>query len=464
MRVFQIIISACLVVVCLFVLAAAGIGVNDALNVAEYKTHEREEGLAAIDMLEGGIGQLMDNEQTYLDGIGTYEEGLVAYQNGQAQYAAGLAQYYSGVEEYNAGLAEYNAGKQQIEDNTQAYNDGKQQLEQAETIYNFSKQFTESYNESGYDLPITGAIVDLLNEKVITTYEDGQAQIQTYEDGLVQLEEAEVALSDGRAQLATGQSQLAAAQGQLADGASQLEDGLAQLAVFEDGEKQVAEGVETLFALCPTLYRSGSDEIAVLGVKERVGDDFSSYQLDETGAVMTKNNVEYLDFKSCLLVADAGRAYIEDQTVDVTAEVLARVVTGAIAAVAALLGLIAGILGLAGKTRAPIVLGAIAAVLAVGANVYGTMTRYTGYTYPLEDGTFTGGMQLAAFLLLAAAAVVFLIAAIVIGSRMRKKASVAAAPTAADVSLAERLDALEAENATLRARLESLTSTAPAGV
>ena len=58
-------------------------------------------------------------------------------------------------------------------------------------------------------------------------------------------------------------------------------------------------------------------------------------------------------------------------------------------AVAAVLGIIGGILGLVGKKGA-FVLGIITAVLAVGCNIFGLLTRYHGYTYPLKDGTYSG--------------------------------------------------------------------------
>ncbi len=438
MRIFQIIVSALLAAVCLFVLVACGFGVQDALSIADYKTQERKDGLAAIDMLADGVGQLTDNEETYLAGVETYEEGLATYQAGQANYSSGLATYY--------------AGKQQIDDNTQAYNDGKQQLEDYETIYNISKTLTDSYNESGLDLPITGKIMGLLEDKVITTYEDGQAQIKTYEDGLVQLQEGQVALASGAAQLAQGEQDLA--------------DGKAQLAVFEDGEQQVAEGVDTLIGLTQTIYRHNGKDVAVLGVAERLGDDYTCYTLDETGATAQKNGVDYLDFDACMLVAETGRQYIEDQTVDVTNEVLGRIIVTALAGIAALLGLIAAVLGIFGKTKAPMVLGIIAACMAIGANVVGMFTRYAGYTYPLKDGAYAGKLQLAAFILLALAAVTFMIVAIIVKARADKRRATAAAAAAADmapsaqsVTLAERLDALEAENARLRIQLDAMTAT-----
>jgi len=107
-----------------------------------------------------------------------------------------------------------------------------------------------------------------------------------------------------------------------------------------------------------------------------------------------------------------------------------------------LLGLIAGIKG-ADAAFAPkrlegtAFLGMVVAILAVGANVYGLINRYNGYTYPLEDGTYSGTLQFVSLLVLAGAAILF---ALVCYSAFKSyKAAVAAG--AADGPVADVDDA-----------------------
>lgn len=54
-------------------------------------------------------------------------------------------------------------------------------------------------------------------------------------------------------------------------------------------------------------------------------------------------------------------------------------------------------------------LGIITAVLAVGCNIFGLLTRYHGYTYPLKDGTYSGTLQIIAIITFALVALGFLI-------------------------------------------------------
>ena len=56
-------------------------------------------------------------------------------------------------------------------------------------------------------------------------------------------------------------------------------------------------------------------------------------------------------------------------------------------------------------------MGMIVAILAIGANVYGLISHYAGYTYPLEDGSYSGNLQFIAAITIAAAAILFAVAA-----------------------------------------------------
>ncbi len=445
-RALAAVFGTCLIIVSIFGAASCYVGFRDSLDIADYKTTEREDGLADIELLRDGISQLSENQAAYAEGVAAYEQGLIDYKNGQAeleagtlaveegkaQLASGYAQYYAGKQTYNDSLATYNAGVQTIEDNTQAYNDGKEQLSSAKPIYSLVKPISEAYANSGLDLPITGALVGIIDEKVISAYEDGQDQINQYENGVAELEAGSVALADGKAQLdsaayqlgqgkqsvSEGEQQLAEGQAALDAAAIQLEEGAEQLAVYEDGEKQIADGLDTLYSIEP-VYSQDGDEIRVPDVASRLDDDFTYLELDASGESVVMNGVEYLDLDASLELCQAGVDFIEEQTTDVKAEVIHRIVLYVIAGIACILGLAAGVASFVGlmrrdSKRTGMVPGCIAALLAVCANVYGIFTRYAGYTYPLENGTYVGRTQMIAVILLAIAAVLFAASAFVI--------------------------------------------------
>lgn len=156
------------------------------------------------------------------------------------------------------------------------------------------------------------------------------------------------------------------------------------------------------------IYRHNG-EMAVPGPEQRLGADFDWKKYDENGKLVTLRNGEpYLDLDQCLVVCKSFRESVSHHVADVTHELYMRLGLYIVLAVAAILGIIGGILGLLGK-RGAFVLGVITAVLAVGCNIFGLLTRYHGYTYPLKDGTYSGTLQLIALITFALVAIVFLI-------------------------------------------------------
>lgn len=455
--IFMALASAGLIVSCAF-------GASEAMSIGRYKyDKERVEGLEQIQVLEDGLLLLSENEEAYLTGLAEYEAGLEAYAAGiveleegretlaagKATLSSGYSQYYAGVAEYQSGLAEYEAGRQLIEDNTDAYNEGKQQLEDYAAIYSVSKAVTNAYEESGLDLAVAGAVTGMLQEKVIDVYEDGLAQIQEYEDGLAQLEAGEAELAAGRARLsgteaqlaagesavAAGESSVAAGEAELAAGAESLVSGRAQLAEFEDGSARAAEGMETLMHTGP-IYCHNGENIAVEGVAHRLGGGgglpllgvyadaadtgtFSYWEMDESGNIAVKNGARYLNLEACLAACEAGREFIADQVADATREVINRLIVYGAGALSALVCLAASLVWLRGRrTKLALILASAAGVLAVGANIVGAFTDYAGYTYPLENGTYSGTLQ---FVSLAAFAIIVPVFAMYIASARREK-------------------------------------------
>jgi exonuclease VII small subunit len=471
-KVILTIISICLILACLFNLYSGVVGIKDALAIKEYKEADAKKGLDQIEnQLLPGIAQLKENESTYLTGVDRYEAGLVAYANGQAalaqgqqDLAAGQAAYDEGKAQLETGKAAYEAGKKTIEENTEAYNEGKATLEKVMPIYNTFKPLYNNYLtiKAEYDAAVANgetAKARILKPQVdagriayetelagtgysiatlISSVEEGQAQIKAYEDGLAQLAAAEKQISEGEAALAAGKKELdqgyadyAAGQARLADGAAQLADAKNRLAVFEDGAAQVAAGVSLLLLEQPAYYNNegkGDKEICPsireICVKDYgLPENFSIWAHDENGQIKVVNGRQYLDLNICKTVANAADDYIKIyQTETVTKELYSRIGTYIAGTVAAVAGLIAGLFGILcifglGRVKLGIaaVCGYICAALAVAANIFGAFTGYTGYTYPTmteaADGTreyfFTGHTQVEALIIMAVVAVIF---------------------------------------------------------
>ena len=462
-KVLLTIISVCLIAASIFGLFAGVSSFSDIMNVKEYKEEDAKEGLDAIKELNAGLDLLQENEGTYLAGVDTYTAGQIAYSEGKSQLSAGYAAYYAGKKQLEEGKAAYAAGKKQIEDNTAAYNEGKATLAKIEPLMpyvNAQAWFVSVVRpiaaKQGLNIP---ADVTDLPAYVQQMVADGKAQLKQYEDGLVQLAEAEKTIAAGEAQLRDAEKQLAQGENDLAAGGNQLADGKKQLNTFEDGCAQVAAGCELLMTQPAYMNNEGKgDKVMCPSVadilKERCGDNFSIWELDDNGEVRVVNGCQYLNLENCRAVAQAGKDYIEVyQTGAVTKEVMGRIGVVATMILASVLGLIAGLFGILsviriskGKIVTASVCGIISAIIAVAGNIIGMLTGYTGYTFACRYGKapdpvtyeFTGHTQFVAIVILAIVAILFaIIACVVSGAYKRSQKAVADQAAAAAAPVAE---------------------------
>lgn len=483
-KVLLTIISVCLIAASIFGLFAGVSSISDIMNVKEYKEEDAKEGLDAIDTLNAGLDQLQENEGTYLAGVDTYTAGLISYSEGKTQLSAGYAAYYAGKKQLEEGKAAYAAGKKQIEDNTAAYNEGKATLAKIEPLMPYVNQYVEFRdgtiaNLAGFSsaqawfvsvvrpiaakqgLAIPDDVTDL-PAYIQQMVADGKAQLKQYEDGLVQLAEAEKAIAAGEAQLRDAEKQLAQGENDLAAGGNQLADGKKQLGVFEDGCAQVAAGCELLMSQPAYMNDEGNGDKKMCPsvadiLKERYGDNFSIWELDDNGEIRVVNGCQYLNLENCRAVGQAGKDYIEVyQTGAVTKEVMGRLGGVATMLIASVLGLIAGLFGILsviriskGKIVTASVCGIISAVIAAAGNVIGMLTGYTGYTFACRYGKapdpvtyeFTGHTQFVAIVILAIVAILFaIIACVVSGAYKRSQKAVAAQAAAAAAPVAVPVD------------------------
>lgn len=437
-RVLLMVFSIILILACIFGLFACVAGVRDVLNINDYKKADAAFARENLETARAGIAQLKENEETYLTGVGTYTDGLSQYTKGLSDYAAGKATLAAGEKTLAEGYAAYEAGKKKlaegqaiIDANTQAYNEGKEKLAKIEPLLPYLNQYVQFRDGTIAKLPgfdsaqawFVGKVAPIAERLGLSIPADvtdfpvyvqnmvaeGKAMLKQYEDGLKELEAGKAELAAGEQQLAeaekqlaqgekdlaagkkaleAGESELAAGAKELADGAAQLEAGRNDLEAFESGMALVDEYTMVCFKNEP-IYRHNGD-MAVPGPEQRLGSDFDWKKYDENGNLMTLRTGEpYLDLDQCLVVCKSFRESVDHHVADVTHELYMRLGLYVALAVAAVLGIIGGILGLVGKKGA-FVLGIITAVLAVGCNIFGLLTRYHGYTYPLKDGTYSG--------------------------------------------------------------------------
>ncbi|MDY4143430.1 MAG: hypothetical protein SOY36_02565 [Oscillospiraceae bacterium] len=463
-------ISILLIVACLFALAAAGFGVKDGLAIKQYKEDDAKAADVVGD-LEKAIQSLKENEAAYNEGVGTYAKGLSDYAAGQQAYNEGQATLAQGYKDYDEGKAtleqgykDYEAGKKALEEgrqkiaegqkmideNTDAYNEGKALLSKIEPLMPLLNTYVKFRDGSIAKLPgfdsaqawFAGKVAPLAERMGLTIPADvtdfpayvqnmvaeGQAMLKQYEDGLAELEAGKAELAAGEKQLAEAEKQLAQGEKDLAEGKKALENGEKELAAgaqeLAEGAAQLAAGKNDLEAfeagmalvdeytmVCyknEPIYRHNG-EMAVPGPEQRLGADFDWKKYDENGNLVTLRNGEpYLDLDQCLVVCKSFRESVDHHVADVTNELYMRLGLYVALSVTAILGIIGGILGLVGK-RGAFVLGIITAVLTVGCNIFGLLTRYHGYTYPLKDGSYSGTLQLIAIITFALVSVVFLI-------------------------------------------------------
>lgn len=432
-RVLLMICSLLLVCACVFGLFACVAGVKDILAIKEYKLADSamaEEGIATA---RDGIAQLKENEATYIDGC-----------------------------------VQYMDGKQLIADNTQAYNEGKETLATIEPLMPYIDTYQELRNGTiakipGFDTAQAwfAAIVKPVGAQLGLELPDDVTDLPAYIDTMV---------ADGKAQLK-----------QYEDGQVQLVEADGLLSQFEDGEKQLAAGmVQLQDSMTAGVTRSGKQVTPSL--TEMLGEDFDFYQRDDNGNIKkSARGLELLDLDKCIEECDAATEYLAISGDDTEGELYGRLAAFGMAAVAAILGIIAGIFGIVaaitGGVKTGKTLGIISALLAVGANVVGIIIGYNDYAYQLRnlvdqatatpeelaniEYTYCGDLQYKALIILAIAAVLFVIfASIAKKAAKKKKVQPVAQANVVAAADADRVSALEAENAELKAMVSSLAEDA----
>lgn len=483
---------------------------------AAYARENLETAKAGIDQLKENEETYLTGVGTYTDGLSQYAKGKNDYAAGQATLAAGEKTLAEGYAAYEAGKKTLAEGQAKIDANTQAYNEGKEKLAKIEPLLPYLNQYVQFRDGTIANLPgfntaqawfvsvvrplasrlgldIPADVTDFpayVNQMVA----DGKAQLKEYEDGLAQLEEGKKQLAAAEKELAAGEEKLAAGRQELAEGAAklvaaegQLADGKAQLSVFEQGELTLADGARQLFEGMQPCFSFYGGEQTVKSLPEYLAEEFgleipsnlivkedgkahvneeayeefgeyvlsNMYKVDENGQTVVKNGYAMLDLDKCDRLCELAEQYLKDQEADIKSEVFVRVGMYVALAVAAILGIIAGIFGIVaavnGSKRTGKTLSLITAIMAVAVLVTGLVTKFHDYVYTIRVDTagnyvgetaskldftpvqeYSGSLHLTAICVLAGAAILGVIFAFIASKAAKDKEAALAAAAAED--------------------------------
>ncbi len=449
-----------------------------------------------------GQQTLAAGEKTLADGYAAYNAGKKQLEEGKAAYEAGKKQIEENTQAYNEGkekLAKIEPLLPYLNQYVQLRDGTIGKLPGFDTAQAWFVSVVRPLG-SRLGLEIPDDVTDFpayINQMVA----DGKAQLKQYEDGLAQLAEAEKTIAEGEAklaaaeqELAAGEQKLAAGRQDLADGAAklaaaetQLEDGKAQLSVFEQGELALADGARALFEGMKPCFSYYGGEETVKSLPEYLADEFgleipsnlivkengkaalneevyeefgeyvisNMYKVDENGNVVEKNGYKMLDLDKCGTLVELAEKYLQDQEADIKSEVYVRIGMYVALAVAAILGIIAGIFGIVaavnGSKRTGKTLALISAIMAVAVLVTGLVTKFHDYVYtirvdasgdyvgetaskldftPLQE--YTGSLHMTAICVLAGAAILGVIFAFIASKAAKDKEAALAYAAAED--------------------------------
>ena len=393
-------------------------------GIAQLKENETKyvEGVETADQgkraLNEGGAQLAVNQPLF-------QENEAALAAGHATYEQKYAEYQAGLQKLEEGRATLAAGEKMLAENKQAYDEGKATLARVQPLYNICIDHKNRYEaklaeynaalEAGETAKANALKiqVDILKgiyeagvegmtmQDIVAQYETGLSQIQAYEEGMRQVEQGRADIAAGEAAAAEAQKQLEAAKamldekdvlleearGKLNDGIARYEngkkalmDGLQQLAVFEGGQAQIAEGLNTIIGTDTYYYEN--EEPIISSIASRLGENYNFYKLDENGQVLVLNEEQAVDLDRASEVVAAGRAFLQDSELAVTHECMGRAYASILLILGSLAGLAAGILGFTGKKKGAFITCAVGAVLAVAGLAVDLIMN--PYGYPLS--------------------------------------------------------------------------------
>lgn len=494
-RIALAVISICLVIASVFGFFAAAAGLEDITGIVRRSNLQNDDIRDSIALISERYDEIKDKggdktAKNYATAVVTDKYGSSKISAGQKQYDEGKAQLDKGQKEYDAAKAQLDKGKadyaaaekliaekeqeiadaeKQIADGEKAIADGEKQLAEAKKqrdegqakldevtpIYNKAKPYYDklhgttggNYTEAGLNILLrklgyNKTVTELFNEYDAAKQQLADADRQIA-DAELQLEEGKQQLADGKQQLADGKEQLAAGKKQLAAAKKQLDDGDAQLAAgkakLDDGKAQLADAAEQLAAgkrkmasnsaamandLQNLEEMEDAQEIVDAGIKILLANDGIAEKVTDRG-----------DYDEVLAAASA---YVEEEADSVQQELALRQQLYSLLRILAVIGLVAGAIGIIVAFRpkfpmlvAALVLACAAALSAAALNIYGYVNDYRYFVYALEDGSGDGSLQFAAMMAILVAALLAVIVCIVCTKAYKRGVAPAAVPAGA---------------------------------
>lgn len=416
-------------------------------------------------------------------GQAAYDEGAKKLAEGQAAYDAGAAKLEQSKNDVAAAEAELEAAKKALEDNRQAYEEGKELIDRIGPIYDAIRPDLERMDalKAEYDRAVAdGDLIEarILEDKVseqqlslnlkLGQYsvndirrmiDEGRAKIAEYEAAEARVAEGEKKLAEAKQQIADGQAQLDASgkeleqgrqdlangkkdldegrarlsggQAALAEGEKKLEEGALQLAVYENGQLRLKDGLDLTIAQ-PTYFDSRRNPL-ITSIADRLGRGFTYYKLDKDGLPLVLNGNDAIDLDKALQVVYAGRDFVEDCTKVVRGELVSRGIGIAGAVLTAIIGLIAAVFGLCAAPLGSAITATIGHFQALILTALGFLLL-GGLEFPMSRiaGSRTPGLGLTVIILLGVVLLFHAINNYVLTYfvNKEKKAAAAAAPAA----------------------------------
>lgn len=444
-RTLLTVLSVILVLASLFGIFASFTGLDDVKAIKLEKEAQRGNLLDAIQLMEDSVTELeamaeerSDDERDFAEGTAASQVGGKQISQGQAQYDAGKRQLEQGKAQYAAGeksyadaqalydskKAEYDAAQAQIADAKaqlaeakQLRDEGQAKLDRAAPLYNLyakGNQYTGGAI-SGVGVPIFDQLLaDNLAKYGFGTL--GEA-ISTYEQGQSELATANAQIADAEKQIADGEKQLAAAKQQLDAGKKQLDASRSQL---DSAKRDIAAGESKLNSAAGQLaqskaqvqQKSNAMENALEGLKQY--DDAQSIVDAGMEVILANSDIaekitDPEDYRGAL---NATRAYIDEDEVNVQAELDARHTLYSLLRIVSIITLAAGIVCIIaalnpslGKLKAGLISAAAASAAALALYIFSAVKGSRFFVYSLANGHGSGSIQNTAVIVLLIAAI-----------------------------------------------------------
>ena len=502
-RIALAVISICLVIASVFGFFAAAAGLEDITGILRRSNLQNDDIRDSIALISERYDEIKDNggdktAKNYATAVVTDKYGSSKISAGQKQYDQGKAQLDKGQKEYDAakaqldkGKADYAAaekliaekekeiadGEKQIADGEKQIADGEKQLAKAKKqrdegqakldevtpIYNKAKPYYDklhgttggNYTEVGLNILLRSlgynkTVTELFNEYDAAKQQLADADRQIA-DAELQLEEGKQQLAAGKEQLAAGKEQLAAGKEQLAAAKKQLDDGDTQLAAgkakLDDGKAQLADAAEQLAA---GKRKMASNSASMANDLQNLEEMEDAQEIVDAGIKILLANdgiaEKVTDREDYDEVLAAASAYVEEEADSVQQELALRQQLYSLLRILAVIGLVAGAIGILVAFRpklqtlvVALVLACAAALSAAALNIYGYVNDYRYFVYALEDGSGDGSLQFAAMMAILVAALLAVIVCIVCTKAYKRGVVPAgAAPAAVKAAKSEK--------------------------